>query len=167
MADIAESDLPALCAAVGFVTINWAFMERQMDNIIHLSFASLGGIPGHDRKPSAFKEKTKYLAKAFNHNKELVIHKTNALVLIERARAFSITRHALTHGALDSIEGTILTINKLQTKSEYRVDLVKIDIKDFPFHAQEITGLVTEWLHLSKTLFDEHQKRKQSPARHH
>ncbi len=42
MADINESDLPALCGAVGFITINWALMERQMDNIIHFSFASLG-----------------------------------------------------------------------------------------------------------------------------
>ena len=57
MNDISESDLPALCAAVGFMTINWSLMERQMDNIIQFCFATLGGIPGHDRKPSAFREK--------------------------------------------------------------------------------------------------------------
>ncbi|BCM25332.1 hypothetical protein [Methyloradius palustris] len=162
MPDIPKSDLPALCAAVGFITINWALMERQMDNIIHFSFDSFGGISGHDRKPSTFKEKAKYLIKAFSHTREFSNHKVNTLALIERAKSFSITRHAFTHGALESLDGTVLTINKLQTKKEYRVDLIKIDIKDFPFHAQEISDLVTEWLHLSKTLYDEHQKRKQS-----
>ncbi len=132
-----------------------------MDNIIHFSFVTLDSIPGHDRKPSAFKDKAKYLVKVFNHNKELALHKAKASALIERARAFSITRHAFTHGALESLEDTVLTINKLQTKSEYCVDLVKIDIMDFPAHAQEIGGLVTEWTLLSKMLFDEHQKRKQ------
>lgn len=167
MADIPESELPALCAAVGFVTINWALMERQMDNIIHFSFDSLGGIPGHDRKPSTFKEKTKYITKAFNHTKEFVTHKENALQLTERAKSFSVMRHAFTHGALESIDGTVITINKLQTKKEYRVDSIKIDFKDFPAHAEEISGLVTEWLHLSKTLYDEHQIRKLSRVQHH
>lgn len=138
-----------------------------MDNIIHFSFTALGGIPGHDRKPSVFKEKAKYLTKVFSHNKELALHKIVAIRLIERAKQFSITRHAFTHGTLEKLEGTLLTINKLQTKNEYRADLIKIDFIDFPAHAQEITGLVTEWLSLSKTLFDEHQKRKQSPAQHH
>jgi predicted ester cyclase len=166
MNDVSENDLPALCAAVGFLTINWSLMERQMDNIIQFSFSTLGGIPGRDRKPSAFRDKAKYLAEAFNHNKELSIHKAIAIPLIERAKAFSITRHAFTHGAIEKLDGTVLTINKLQTKGEYRSESIKIDFIDFPTLSLEIVGLVTEWLSLSKTLFYEHQKRKQLHALH-
>ncbi|MDO8207751.1 MAG: hypothetical protein Q7T38_08030 [Gallionella sp.] len=160
MSSIKQADLRELLVAVGFVTVNWALMERQMDNIINLSFVSFGGVSGHNKKPSVFVEKVKYLMGAFDQNNELSQHKTNAIRLIDRAKDFSELRHAFTHGALESLDGSVLTINKLKTKSEYCVDLIKIDLIDFPVHVEEIGGLVTEWTHLSKSILDEHQKRK-------
>lgn len=166
MNDISESDLPALCTAVGFVTINWALMERQMDNVVNFSFVKLGGIPGFKKKPRSFEDKAKYLTLAFSHNMELALYKALAIPLIERAQQFSITRHAFTHRTLERLDGTALTINKLLTKGEYQSQSIKIDFIDFPTFSQGIVDLVTEWLSLSKTLFDEHQKRKQLHALH-
>jgi hypothetical protein len=160
MSSITQDNLPDLCLAVGYVTINWALMERQMNNCVHLVFSELGGVPGHEVKPTVFKAKASYLSKAFKHVKLLAPHKDTAFKLIAQAKTTSNTRHAFTHGTLECLENTVLTINKLQTKDAYRAEHFKFDLLDFPIFSIELGDLVKNWLTLSKNLLDEHKVRK-------
>jgi hypothetical protein len=162
-----ENELKAIFEAVGFVTINWALMERQLDNCIHLVKTDLGGVRGHPKKPVAFKKKVAYLRKAIKTIKPLQKHKEEALILLSRAVKMSNIRHQLTHGTIEELNSTVLTINKIKYVDSYYAEQHKFDFKKFPALSEELGDLVTQWLHFSKKLLDNRQSLIKEHQKHH
>ena len=164
---IPTDELLSICSAVGFITINWALMERQLDSCIYLIHTDLGGVEGHIEKPRAFKKKTNYLHKAFTHITELNQYKDNALKLVKMANTISYTRNNFTHGTIEKLDDTVLTINTLNLKDGYRSESRSFDFKQFPKLAGDLEDLVTQWTHLSADLLDNLKLLKQEYHKHH
>lgn len=156
---ISEEDLGALCTATGLLAINWAMIERQMDNCIHLIFACLGGIPREKEKPISLKRKIRALRTAFKKIPPLQQYKERAIDLLNRASEASEKRHAFIHGCISHLDGLKLTIYKLDPSAlEYKVDAITFDLLNFPSLAEEFGNLAGEWGRLSRDLLNKFQK---------
>lgn len=132
--------------AVGFISISWALVERQMDNIIHLVFDRLGGVPGEKEKPVSLSRKIDYLKKAFKKLPALHAFKYRALDLLKEAKDTGDKRHVFMHGTLSELDGTILHIDKITPKvSGYVVERTSFDLLHFPALTEELEDLTTRW----------------------
>lgn len=156
---IPQEELKPICEAIGFITINWALMERQFDNCIHLIHTDFGRYMHNHEKPIAYKKKSKYLRKAFRRVPHLDKYKANGLDLIQRADSLSELRHRFTHGTIRSLDGTVLTIDKLSIKDGYQADTHVYDFMQFPKLAEDLGDLVMKWGHLSSALLDDRRLR--------
>lgn len=129
-----------------------------MDNCIHIIFSEFKYIQKKDqKKPYQFKDKAEYLYKAFSNLENLSHHKEMAISLIERAKKVSESRHALTHGTIESLSGSILTINKLKFGNDYSSEIIPFDFTNFESISGELGELVTKWTKLSTALLYQHK----------
>lgn len=164
MSDIQEDDLLSLCTAVGFISINWALVERQMDNIIHLVFDSLGGVPGQKKKPVALSWKIKYLRQAFTKLPALSPFRFRALRLLTDAQDMGGKRHVFMHGTLGGLDGTILHIDKMAVgRPGYVVERTSFDLLQFPALTAELEDLTTQWATLARDVLDDRRSRQSTP----
>jgi len=169
---VSEGDLKELCTAIGIIAINWAMIERQLDNCIHLICADLGGIPGEREKPLALERKIKALKKSFRRIESLKPFKDRAIPLIEDARVMGHKRHMFLHGCIGKLEGPILTMHKLRPDINalnpyYEVEELSFDFTQFPALVEDLSRLVKAWGFLAKDLLDTIERRHPKPLRPH
>lgn len=134
----------SLCAAIGFVEVNWALFEQSLDSAALIIYQSLGGNKIDRGLPRAYSAKSKFLRKAFNKIILLRPLETEATGILDRADKLSRTRHDLTHG--------VVTHTKARSG---RFDFAKIDYvrsghdyRDFSFHFAAFPALAKELLTL-------------------
>jgi hypothetical protein len=80
-----------LCQAVGFLVIDWALIEQQIDNWVNVSFNNCGGnsIHGHETIPHALKRKIDFLKKSFKTLPLLAPFASEGLNLLTRISTLS------------------------------------------------------------------------------
>jgi hypothetical protein len=160
MADSRKDDIPALCSMVGFVTIYWALIERQMDNIFFLIHANYGGVPKYRDRPVQFKRKVAYLRKAARDNKHIRHLAGEILRLLPVCEKAANTRHLLVHGCIESLQGGELVLNKVQYTDDFSAEEVRFDVgNEFPELASSLERMAREWLMLCELALEAHRTR--------
>lgn len=159
-----KRNLRALCEAVGFLSIYWAILERQMDNCIVLIFTDLGGHEIEPVKPIALKRKARFLNRAFKKIDKLAPFKEQALTLLAGATKLALDRHLFLHGCIVKLEGTILHISRyFPADPGYRTQHAKFDFQKYPALTEELERLASGWIGLSQTLLDTFRPQTQIP----
>lgn len=145
MSDDAD-DFRSLCAAIGFVEVNWALFEQSLDFIVLVAHGDLGGNVIEKELPRSYSRKVTFLKKAFSKIVVLNPLKTEAAEILCRGDKLSKTRHDLMHGVVTHIKSV-----------EGRYTFAKIDYvgdghayRDFVFNAEDFPSLADELLHLGR-----------------
>jgi len=146
-----------LAQAVGYTTILWSDMERQLDNWVIISYKRCGGNKIQDEIPRAFMKKCGYLKKAFLGLPKLAAFRDESQKILERAKALSGVRHTLTHATLESMlpENGVFTYRHLiHGRQTYSVEMKTFDLKDWPPIFLELQALSHESAMLAKRLLE-------------
>src|ERR1700730_11205991 len=93
----------AFCTVIGFVEVNWAFFESQMDRWVQIAFVKLKFRFNGKEAPAGFGRKSTYLRQAFKLP-ALSKYKETAIDLLDKADVLSETRHDLTHAVITGVE---------------------------------------------------------------
>lgn len=91
------------CLLIGSITINWAYVEMAIDQIVIGSYQALGGNKLSKGLPRNFVKKTEYLKTAANKLGKLAPFKDRIRDLAISANNLKDDRHTATHGAIMSI----------------------------------------------------------------
>lgn len=154
--NITSENLSQIIGIVGYYSVNWSLMERQMDNIIHYVQDGLGGVEGFRNRPfTSFIRKCNYLELAFKSKLQLAAYSYEGLRLLNGAKDFSRLRHVMIHGAPESIVGTVIIFNKLQDGPNYKSILYRYDVMSFEKDSINCGQLVSDWLAMSDALVRE------------
>jgi hypothetical protein len=133
-----------------------------MDNCTHLIFENLEGHKIEKAKPIALKRKIRFLRRAVRSIPALAPFKELILQLLTDSGKASEKRHAFIHGCIESQDGTILSVNKLDpSHPTYKVSEIKFDMRQFPALSEDLGHLVTEWIDLAQSLLLTLRRRKQ------
>lgn len=99
-----DDQFRALCAAIGFVVLNWSVIEQQIDNIVFVAFKKAGGkaIRKNGDIPVSLKQKLDFLKVSFTRLGRLKDFREEGLTLIGNTRTLSDQRHDLVHAAITS-----------------------------------------------------------------
>lgn len=148
----------AFCSAIGFVEVNWAFFESQMDRWVQIAFVVLKFRPSGREAPTSFGRKSTYLRQAFKVP-ALSKYKTAALDIFDRADKLSETRHDLTHAVITRIEPIDffkfeMVNRKLQRSGMHTQKDIVFDIRGFPHLAKELVDLGQKSVRLTSDLAD-------------
>lgn len=141
---LSANTFQSLCAAIGFVEVNWALFEQSIDSAALIIHQSLGGNKIDRELPRAYSGKSRFLRKAFNKITLLRPLENEATGILDRADKLSHTRHDLTHGVVTHTEAR-----------NGRFDFSKIDYvrsghayRDFSFHFAAFPALAKDLLAL-------------------
>ena len=98
-------DFRALCMAIGFVVVNWAIIEQQIDNVVNVAFKNCGGktLRKNGDIPRSMSQKLDFLKDCFHKIAALKPFEGEAVSLIGRTSTLSEQRHDLVHGAVTSL----------------------------------------------------------------
>jgi hypothetical protein len=146
-----------LCQAVGFLVIEWALIEQQIDNWVNVSFNNCGGnlVHGHQSVPHSLKRKTDFLKRSFKTLPLLAPFASEGLNLLTRISALSPKRHELVHGAITSLDSSggsfayRLVGYRLQ---RHTLKEFKFNIREFPTLEKSLSALLTEGISFSQKL---------------
>lgn len=108
-----EDDILGVCAIVGFITINWALVEHQLDNCIAMVIKDFGGLTKCKKIPRQYMTKSAYLREAFSNKTQFKHFKEPMIALLDRADIAADKRHTMIHGTIDKVEGGTLAMSKL------------------------------------------------------
>jgi len=136
----------AFCSVIGFVEVNWALFESQMDRWVEIVFHPLRFRFNGRQAPTSFSRKSTYLREAFKKLPALSKYKATALDILEKADAVSVTRHDLTHAVITGIEPKDFfkfeMVNRKLNRSGMHTDKdVTFDIRGFPRLAGDLVDL--------------------------
>lgn len=137
-------DFQALCAAIGFVEVNWALFEQSLDCIVLTAYRDLGGNAIQKDLPRSYSSKVKFLKKAFSKVAVLNPLKVEATEILNRSDELSKTRHDLMHGVVMHVEAvdgryTFSKIDYVGHSHSYR---------DFAFRPEDFPSLAEDLLRL-------------------
>jgi hypothetical protein len=104
--DAQDNDFRALCIAIGFVVVNWAVIEQQIDFLVNATFRDCGGKALRNKGdiPRSLSQKTQFLKDCFKKLAPLKPFAAEGLNLVGRVSNLSTERHDLVHGAITNLE---------------------------------------------------------------
>jgi len=164
-----HDEFHSFCAALGFVEVNWALFEQNIDHWVSIIFGSLGGRAISWEIPRPFSAKAKFLRRSFNKIPLLHAYTNDATMILQRADALAQTRNDLMHGVVTHIrpirgEYRLSKIDYEKERHVYRE--VVFAIRAFPKLAQDLVDLGTDAAHLGlKLLALEARLRRAGPHR--
>ena len=149
----------ALCMAVGFVVLNWAIIEQQIDNWVNVVFLNCGGssLKTGGRIPISFSAKVKFLTESFNKLSALAPFAVEGLALLDRASPIAIQRNNLVHGGIVSFEvlDEAFQFRKVKyMKDNHEVSTFIFNSNIFSALETELGDLLTDQLTFSQKLAD-------------
>jgi hypothetical protein len=142
-----DSEYHRLCAAIGFVVVNWSLTEHSLDGWVAIVYHDHGGKDLRKSIPKPLSAKVEFLTQCFQECPSLSEFKDEALALLLRVTALADKRHDLVHGAVTSVTSKdgVFAFAKLDfKKQEIRVRQVHLDLKKFDDLAKEIVDLGTD-----------------------
>ncbi|MCA3171424.1 MAG: hypothetical protein ING25_00005 [Burkholderiales bacterium] len=99
-----SAEFQSLCAAIGFVEINWALFEQSLDCIVLSAHRDLGGSAIDKNLPRSYSSKAKFLRKAFSKVEALNPLKEEAEEVLSHSDELSTKRHDLMHGVVTHVK---------------------------------------------------------------
>ncbi len=152
---VKEEDIMAVCLAVGFITVNWALVEHQLDNCVALVMKHFDGAHRKKKIPRQYAVKAAFLRSAFSTITQLKNFKAPMLALLDRADSAADKRHVVIHGTIDKFEGVNLSMSKL----DYDAGLLAkakstFDLSESGDVIPEFATLSTDWLNFAIRFHD-------------
>lgn len=141
--------IPDVCAAIGFIAVNWALIERQMDNLCHVAFEAERSDGKGLKKPRALKDKFKFIRRHILGSPRFAALGERLATLMDATESLADKRHMFLHGAIESIEDSVLVFNRLEFQDDYMSYAEKFDLQDFPLLVEELQHAVRLWLQLA------------------
>ena len=112
-----EREFRALCEAMGFMIINWALLEQQLDIWTSIIFKNFEGNKIMAEITKGLVRRSDFLKKAFRTNPKLSSLTDEAIAIVIGANDLATSRDELIHGVIDNMkpkQGN-WTITKLTT----------------------------------------------------
>ena len=149
----------SFCAAIGFVEVNWAFFESQMDRWVEVAYNVIKFRFGGPDAPISYSRKSAYLTEAFQRNTRLSSFRARGVEILSKAETISVVRHDLTHGVITGLEPVdffkfMLENRKLKRTGRHSFKEITFDIRDFPQLAKDLTELGSRSVRLTSDLAD-------------
>lgn len=137
-------DFQSLCAAIGFVEVNWALFEQSLDFIVLTAHKDLGGSVIEPELPRSYSRKVKFLRRAFSKITVLTPLKSESTEILDRSCELSKARHDLTHGVVTHVQAVdgCYTFSKIDYVGHGHA------YRDFVFNPEDFPKLVEELLRL-------------------
>ena len=151
-----------LAEAVGYTTILWSQIERQLDNWVLIAYNRCGGKSISDEIPRAYAKKHVFLKKAFKLLPALAPFSGECLELLGRINALSELRHILTHGTLESLvpENGVFTFRRmLYGARAHQVQIATLDLRDWPPIFTDLRALMSQTSAVSSRLLQSFPKK--------
>lgn len=141
-------DFRSLCAAIGFVVVNWALAEQSLDFTVETIYNKCAGNTFEKQLPRSFQRKVKFLRKAFRTSVALHVYAEDGNKLLDRMVPLAQQRHDLVHGVVVSIETVNgrFPIDKLDYQAQEHI------MRRIEFDPNTFDGLTQELLNLGKDL---------------
>ena len=157
MAATPSDEIKGLCMGIGFVVINWALIERQLDNWVVLIFHDCGGDTIRKDIPRMTKAKIAFLRRAFRKLEPLQPFKPEALEILRKASEISQKRNDFVHGVVEKVTPKMVEFSRLKHGDRHhQVTRGRFNAKHYPALSESLLGLsrnATEFsLHLLKTI---------------
>ena len=145
--------------AIGFVVVNWAVIEQQIDNLVNVTFKDCGGRDLRKKAdiPRSFSQKAKFLKECFKKLGPLKPFAGEGLSLVGRACNLSVERHNLVHGAVTSlvpVNGTFEFRKVGYEREDHTIEPFTWHPDDFSKLAKSLGDLTTDLIALSQKLAD-------------
>jgi hypothetical protein len=97
-------DFQSLCAAIGFIVLNWALAEQSLDLTVETIYTKYAGNTLAKTLPRPFQQKVEFLRKAFETRLALHSYAAEGNKLLDRMEALATQRNDLVHGVVTSVE---------------------------------------------------------------
>jgi len=151
-----DRQFQAFCSAIGFIEVNWAMMEQQLDGWVQLVFVTLENGKRKKHLPRGFGKKSEYLREAFNSIPELRPFSEDAISVLDRADGHADMRHDMTHAVITHMipkNGKYELVNKkVQRDGSHVSKDVVFDVRGFPMLSEDLVDLAKDAIHLSARL---------------
>ena len=152
-------DFLGLCQAIGYVVINSALIEQQVDNWVDVLFRQCGGANLRKNKdiPRAFNQKRKFLISCFKELPSLAPFSQEGRDLVTRLTKLSVKRNDLIHGAikaLSPINGAFQYRIIGYQKQAHTLREFEFDLHDFSILEKSLSDALTDALEFSQKLGD-------------
>jgi len=146
--DEENDDFRSLCAAIGFVVVNWALAEQSLDFTVETIYSKCAGNTIEKQLPRSFKRKVKFLRKAFLTSVALQVYAEEGTKLLDRMVPLAQQRHDLVHGVIVSIESVNgrFPIDKLDYQAQEHI------MRRIEFDPNNFDVLIEKLLHLGRDL---------------
>jgi hypothetical protein len=146
-----------LCEAIGFVVIDWALIEQQIDNWVNVSFNNCGGnsVRGYENVPHSLKRKITFLKQSFKTLPLLAPYASEGRNLLTRISTLSPKRHELVHGAIISLDsaGGVFKYRMVGYRlQQHTLREFEFNIRDAPTLEKTLSALLTEAISFSQKL---------------
>lgn len=152
-----DREFESLCTAIGFIELNWALLEQSLDNWVAIIFHDVDGKPlaYEERLPREFGRKARFLKRCFKKLSPLQPFAEEGLLILEKAKTLSATRHDLSHGVATSITPVrgVFPFSVIKHEAQHHIvrDFV-FNPKDFPKLAKALLDLGAESLRFGERL---------------
>lgn len=149
----------ALCQAIGYIVVNWALVERQIDQWASVAYKQCNGraLRKNQDIPRQFTQKKQFLVECFKKLQPLAPYRTRACDLLTEAIRLSKIRNDLVHGTIDSIDAPdgVFHFQILSAeRTHHTLREFDFDLKSFPEIEASLLHLQGETLLLSNDLAD-------------
>lgn len=156
-----DDEFLGFCSAIGFVEVNWAFIEQQITHWCQLQFVTFKwrGKDGKDRDcPKPYSRKVRFLRGGFAKIPAMSSYSQEGIALLDRADELSETRHDLTHAVITHMEsknGKYMMENlKVGRDGLQTIKSVVFDVRGFPKLGEKLARLGSDAVHFSHRLQD-------------
>jgi hypothetical protein len=153
-----DDEFRAFLTAIGWVEINWAIMEQNLDRWTQLIFRWLDGASIESEVPKSFWRKSKFLRQSFNSIPLLLPFKERGIDILSRADKLAGTGNDLTHAVITSMvskDGKYEMKNlRLNKDAMHTIIDVQFDARGFPDLSLKLVHLGRDALYMSADLLD-------------
>ena len=152
-----DDEFRSFCSVIGFVEINWAMLEQNLDQWMQMVFLRAGGDAITDQLPTGFAAKSKYLTRCFKRILLLARFREDALDVLDRADKLARTRNELTHAVITDMKssgGKFRMRNfRLKRDATHTIEDLYFEVEGFPNLSLELVHVGRDALLITDRLF--------------
>ena len=152
-----KKDFDSFCQMVGFIILNWAIVDQQLDALTDKVFNKFSWARKPTQLPKGVKRRTRFFKEAFADIPQLNKFADDFLDVVERCKAVSEKRDLLVHGVIRDQKHNkgAWTFNKLDHAGVvYTLRLEKIDSNFLQSLVDDVVSLGTEANEMHRRLED-------------
>lgn len=148
-----------LCTAVGYVVINWAFVEGALDTCINTIYLYAGGRHVETELPGAISRKITFVRRCLKSIDALGPFKDEGIALLKRVNVVKDTRHMVVHGCVTKYEPkdhrfTFTKIEPINNRTDQELNRLTITAQKLMEDGSECLSLWKALIQFSHRLMD-------------